>query len=193
MCIRDRRLSTHHRNNKMSIHLTHSNQDLADLEPIEKASIDELRELQLARLKWSVSHAYDNVAFYKQSLDGAGVHPDDIQSLDDLAKIPFTKKDDLRNNYPFGMFAVPREQVVRIHASSGTTGKPTVVGYTRNDIDAWANVVARTIRAAGGKPGDILHNSYGYGLFTGGMGAHYGAERLGCTVIPMSGLSLIHI
>ena len=171
----------------MSVHLTHSNQDLADLEPIEKASISELQELQLNRLQWSVEHAYNNVPFYKQSFDLAGVAPTDIKSLHDLSKVPFTTKGDLRDNYPFGMFAVPREKVVRIHASSGTTGKPTVVGYTRNDIDAWANVVARTIRAAGGRPGDVLHNAYGYGLFTGGMGAHYGAERLGCTVIPMSG------
>jgi len=171
----------------MTIQLTHSNQDLAELEPIEKASIDELRSLQLKRLQWSISHAYQNVAFYKQSFDDASLHPDDIKSLSDLSKVPFTLKDDLRNNYPFGMFAIPREKVLRIHASSGTTGKPTVVGYSRNDLDAWSNVVARTIRAAGGRPGDILHNSYGYGLFTGGMGAHYGAERLGCTVIPMSG------
>ena len=171
----------------MSVHLTHSNQDLADLEPIEKASRSELQELQLNRLQWSVEHAYNNVPFYKQSFDLAGVAPTDIKSLHDLSKVPFTTKGDLRDNYPFGMFAVPREKVVRIHASSGTTGKPTVVGYTRNDIDAWANVVARTIRAAGGRPGDVLHNAYGYGLFTGGMGAHYGAERLGCTVIPMSG------
>jgi len=171
----------------MSVHLTYSNQDLADLEPIEKASLEELKKVQLERLQWSLRHAYDNVAFYKQSFDQVGLNPDDIISLDDLAKLPFTNKNDLRDNYPFGMFAVPREQVVRIHASSGTTGKPTVVGYTRNDIDAWANVVARTIRAAGGRPGDILHNAYGYGLFTGGLGAHYGAERLGCSVVPMSG------
>ena len=171
----------------MTIQLTHSNQDLAELEPIETASIDELRELQLKRLQWSVTHAYQNVDLYKASFDAAGAHPDDIRSLQDLAKLPFTIKTDLRDNYPFGMFAVPREKVVRIHASSGTTGKPTVVGYTRNDLDAWANVVARSIRAAGGRPGDILHNAYGYGLFTGGMGAHYGAERLGCTVVPMSG------
>ena len=150
----------------MSVHLTHSNQDLADLEPIEKASISELQELQLNRLQWSVEHAYNNVPFYKQSFDLAGVAPTDIKSLHDLSKVPFTTKGDLRDNYPFGMFAVPREKVVRIHASSGTTGKPTVVGYTRNDIDAWANVVARTIRAAGGRPGDVLHNAYGYGLFT---------------------------
>lgn len=171
----------------MTVQLTHSNQGLADLEPLEKGSVDEMRALQLQRLKWSVKHAYDNVAYYRASFDAAGVHPDDIQTLDDLAKLPFTAKASLRDNYPFGLFAVPREEVVRIHASSGTTGKPTVVGYTRNDIDAWANVVARSIRAAGGRPGDILHNAYGYGLFTGGMGAHYGAERLGCTVVPMSG------
>jgi len=169
------------------IQLTHSNQDLAELEPIEKASIDELQDLQLKRLQWSIKHAYENVPFYKQVFDSASIQPEDIQTLGDLSKIPFTNKDDLRDNYPFNMFAIPREKVVRIHASSGTTGKPTVVGYSRNDLDAWANVVARTIRAAGGRPGDILHNSYGYGLFTGGMGAHYGAERLGCTVIPMSG------
>ena len=169
------------------IQLTHSNQDLAELEPIEKASIDELQDLQLKRLQWSIKHAYENVPFYKQVFDTASIQPEDIQTLGDLSKIPFTNKNDLRDNYPFNMFAIPREKVVRIHASSGTTGKPTVVGYSRNDLDAWANVVARTIRAAGGCPGDILHNSYGYGLFTGGMGAHYGAERLGCTVIPMSG------
>lgn len=162
----------------MSIQLTHSNQDLTGLEPIETASIDELKELQLKRLQWSIRHAYDNVPFYKQSFDDASVHPDDIKSLADLAKMPFTVKNDLRDNYPFELFAIPREKVVRIHASSGTTGKPTVVGYSRNDLDAWANVVARSIRAAGGRPGDILQNSYGYGLFTGGMGAHYGAERL---------------
>ena len=171
----------------MTVHITYSNESRAELEPIENASIDEIRALQLQRLKWSVNHAYDNVALYRSSFDAAGVHPNDIESLDDLAKLPFTAKSDLRDSYPFGMFAVPREEVVRVHASSGTTGKPTVVGYTRNDIDAWANVVARSIRAAGGRPGDILHNAYGYGLFTGGMGAHYGAERLGCTVVPMSG------
>ena len=162
-------------------------QNNAQLESIERASIDELRSLQLQRLQWSIKHAYDNGVFYRQKLDRAGVHPDDIQSLDDLAKLPFTEKSDLRDNYPFGMFAIPREQVSRIHASSGTTGKPTVVGYSRGDIDDWAHVVARSIRAAGGRPGDILHNAYGYGLFTGGMGAHYGAEKLGCTVVPMSG------
>jgi len=158
-----------------------------NLEPIEKASIDELRALQLQRLQWSVRHAYENVAHYRESFRVAGVHPHDLRSLDDLAKFPFTVKDDLRANYPFGMFAVPREQVVRVHASSGTTGKPTVVGYTAQDIDTWAQLMARSIRAAGGKPGDIVHIAYGYGLFTGGLGAHYGAERLGCTVVPMSG------
>ncbi len=157
------------------------------LEAIEKASVDELRGLQLERLKWSLSHAYNNVAFYKKQFDENNIHPSDLKSLDDLSKFPFTVKDDLRDNYPFGMFAVPREQVVRIHASSGTTGKPTVVGYTRNDVDTWATVVARSIRAAGGRSGDVCHVSYGYGLFTGGLGAHYGAEKLGCTVIPVSG------
>jgi len=157
------------------------------LDPIETASIDELRALQLQRLKWSVRHAYENVAHYRESFRAAGVHPHDLRSFDDLAKFPFTVKDDLRANYPFGMFAVPREQVVRIHASSGTTGKPTVVGYTQQDIDTWAQLMARSIRAAGGRPGDIVHVAYGYGLFTGGLGAHYGAERLGCTVVPMSG------
>jgi len=158
-----------------------------NLEPIEKASIDELRALQLQRLQWSVRHAYENVAHYRESFRVAGVHPHDLRSLEDLAKFPFTVKDDLRANYPFGMFAVPREQVVRVHASSGTTGKPTVVGYTAQDIDTWAQLMARSIRAAGGEPGDIVHIAYGYGLFTGGLGAHYGAERLGCTVVPMSG------
>lgn len=158
-----------------------------DLEPIETASRDEISALQLQRLKWTLKHAYDNVPHYKQKFDAAGVHPDDLKTLADLAKFPFTTKADLRENYPFGMFAVPRERVVRIHASSGTTGKPTVVGYTQRDIDTWANLVARSIRAAGGRPGDIVHVAYGYGLFTGGLGAHYGAERLGCTVIPMSG------
>ena len=157
------------------------------LEPIETASVDELRALQLQRLQWSVRHAYENVAHYRESFPAAGVHPHDLQSLEDLAKFPFTVKDDLRANYPFGMFAVPREQVVRVHASSGTTGKPTVVGYTAQDIDTWALLMARSIRASGGGPGDIVHVAYGYGLFTGGLGAHYGAERLGCTVVPMSG------
>jgi len=158
-----------------------------ELEPIELASKDELQALQLQRLKRSLMHAYENVAHYRASFDAAGVHPDELKSLADLAKFPFTTKKDLRDNYPFGLFAVPREKVVRIHASSGTTGKSTVVGYTQNDIDTWANLVARSIRAAGGRAGDIVHISYGYGLFTGGLGAHYGAERLGCTVIPMSG------
>ncbi len=157
------------------------------LDPIEIASIDEIRALQLQRLKWSVKHAYENVPMYRQRFDEAGVHPDDLQTLSDLAKFPFTYKDDLRANYPFGLFAVPREQIVRVHASSGTTGKPTVVGYTRRDIDMWANLVARSMRASGTKPGDIVHIAYGYGLFTGGLGAHYGAERLNCTVVPVSG------
>ncbi|MGQ0620727.1 MAG: phenylacetate--CoA ligase PaaK [Panacagrimonas sp.] len=159
----------------------------AMLEPIERASKDELQALQLERMKWSLHHAYDNVPHFRGSFDAAGAHPDDLKSLSDLAKFPFMTKKDLRDNYPFNLFAVPREKVVRVHASSGTTGKPTVVGYTAKDIDTWANVVARSIRAAGGAPGDIIHIAYGYGLFTGGMGAHYGAERLGCTVIPMSG------
>ncbi|HEV7412380.1 MAG TPA: phenylacetate--CoA ligase PaaK [Casimicrobiaceae bacterium] len=158
-----------------------------DLEPIETASRDELQALQLSRLQWSLAHAYDHVAHYRNAFDRAGMHPRDCRSLADLARFPFTVKTDLRDNYPFGMFAVPREEVVRIHASSGTTGKPTVVGYTRADIDTWATVMARSIRAAGGRAGDIVHVSYGYGLFTGGLGAHYGAERLGATVIPMSG------
>jgi len=159
----------------------------AELEPIERASRDELSALQLERLKWSVRHAYDNVAHYRNKFEAHGVHPDDLRSLEDLARFPFTAKQDLRDTYPFGMFAVPREQVVRVHASSGTTGKPTIVGYTAQDIDTWSNVMARSIRAAGGRAGDIVHVAYGYGLFTGGLGAHYGAERLGCTVIPMSG------
>ena len=161
--------------------------DRVDLEPIEIASQDELQSLQLQRLKATLHHAYANVPHYRQRFDEKGVHPDDLTSLSDLAKFPFTGKDDLRANYPFGMFAVPREQVVRIHASSGTTGKPTVVGYTQKDIDTWAGLVARSIRASGGRAGDIVHIAYGYGLFTGGLGAHYGAEKLGCTVIPMSG------
>ena len=159
----------------------------ADLEPIERASKDELQALQLERMKWTLKHAYENVPHYRAAFDEKGVHPDDLKTLADLAKFPFTDKKTLRDNYPFGLFAVPREKVVRIHASSGTTGKATVVGYTQNDIDTWANVVARSIRAAGGRAGDMVHISYGYGLFTGGLGAHYGAERLGCTVIPMSG------
>jgi len=162
-------------------------QDYNQLEPIEKASIEELRSLQLQRMRKTLEHAYNNSPFYKKQFDDAGVHPADLESLSDLAKFPFTTKTDLRDNYPFGMFATPMEDIVRIHASSGTTGKPTVVGYTQNDIDVWADVVARSIRAAGGRSKDMLHNAYGYGLFTGGLGAHYGAERLGCTVIPMSG------
>ena len=158
-----------------------------ELDPIERASRDELQALQLERLKWSLRHAYENVAHYRRAFDEAGVHPDDLKTLADLATFPFTEKKTLRDNYPFGLFAVPRDKVVRIHASSGTTGKPTVVGYTQRDIDTWANVVARSIRAAGGRPGDMVHIAYGYGLFTGGLGAHYGAERLGCTVVPMSG------
>ncbi|HOF38237.1 MAG TPA: phenylacetate--CoA ligase [Dermatophilaceae bacterium] len=153
----------------------------------ERWSLDELRVRQLERLKDTVHRVYANVPHYKKSWDEAGVHPDDIRELSDLAKLPFTDKLTLRDNYPFGLFAVPREQVVRIHASSGTTGKPTVVGYTREDIDMWAGVMARSIRAAGGRPGDVLHVAYGYGLFTGGLGAHYGAEKLGCTVVPISG------
>ncbi len=158
-----------------------------ELEPIELASQDELRALQLQRLKWTLRHAYEHVPFYRDSFDAAGLHPEDFKSLSDLSSLPFTNKKDFRDNYPFGLFAVPREKVIRIHASSGTTGKPTVVGYTQNDIDTWAALVARSIRAAGGRAGDIVHVAYGYGLFTGGLGAHYGAERLGCTVIPMSG------
>lgn len=163
------------------------NPNPGDLEPIELASSDELQALQLKRLKWTLQHAYENVPHYRASFDAAGVHPGDLKTLADLSKFPFTGKQDLRDNYPFGLFAVPREKVVRVHASSGTTGKPTVVGYTQNDINTWADVVARSIRAAGGRAGDIVQISYGYGLFTGGLGAHYGAERLGCTVIPMSG------
>ena len=158
-----------------------------ELEPIERASRDELRALLLTRLQWSLKHAYDNVPHYRKAFAAKGVAPGDLKALEDLRHFPFTVKSDLRDNYPFGMFAVPREQVSRIHASSGTTGKPTVVGYTRRDIDTWATVMARSIRAAGGRAGDILHVAYGYGLFTGGLGAHYGAEKLGCTVVPMSG------
>jgi phenylacetate-CoA ligase len=158
-----------------------------ELESIERASRDEIAALQLQRLQATLRQAYANVAHYRHAFEAAGVHPDDCRSLADLSKFPFTTKADLRANYPFGMFAVPREKVVRLHASSGTTGKPTVVGYTRADIDTWAHLMARSIRAAGGRPGDLVHVAYGYGLFTGGLGAHYGAERLGCTVIPMSG------
>ncbi len=157
------------------------------LHEIERASIDSLRALQLERLKRSLAHAYRNSPFYRRHFDAHEVHPDDLKTLDDLARFPFTTKADLRDNYPFGMFAVPREEVVRIHASSGTTGKPTIVGYTAGDIDTWSEAVARSIYAAGGRGGDIVHVAYGYGLFTGGLGAHYGAERLGCTVVPMSG------
>jgi len=159
----------------------------AKLEAIETASRDELTALQTERLKWSLTHAYDNVAHYRKKFDDAGVHPEDFRDMADLSRFPFTTKEDLRLNYPFGMFAVPRQKVLRIHASSGTTGKPTVVGYTANDIDVWAGLMARCIRAAGGDTGNIVQVSYGYGLFTGGLGAHYGAEKLGCTVIPLSG------
>jgi phenylacetate-CoA ligase len=158
-----------------------------DLDPIETASRDEISALQLKRLKTTLDHAYRNSPHYRAQFDEAGVHPDDLRTLSDLAKFPFTVKKDLRDTYPFGMFAVPRERIARIHASSGTTGKPTVVGYTQNDIEMWATCVARSIRAAGGRAGDICHVAYGYGLFTGGLGAHYGAEKLGCTVIPISG------
>ncbi|SET78899.1 phenylacetate--CoA ligase PaaK [Paracoccus homiensis] len=157
------------------------------LDPIEVASRDEITALQQQRMAWSLRHAYENSPFYRQRFDQAGAHPDDFRTLADLAKFPFTMKQDLRDTYPFGMFAVPRDRLIRIHASSGTTGKPTVVGYTRNDIDNWAAMVARSIRASGGRRGDIAHIAYGYGLFTGGLGAHYGAEKLGCTVVPISG------
>ncbi|MGZ4616868.1 MAG: phenylacetate--CoA ligase PaaK, partial [Actinomycetes bacterium] len=158
-----------------------------DLEPIETASRDELAALQLQRLQWTLRHAYDHVPHYRRAFDAAGLHPDDCRDLSDLSRFPFTTKQDLRDNYPFGMFAVPRRDVARIHASSGTTGRPTVVGYTARDIATWAHVMARSIRAAGGRPGDTVHVAYGYGLFTGGLGAHYGAEALGCTVVPVSG------
>ncbi|TWD25312.1 phenylacetate-CoA ligase [Streptomyces sp. T12] len=157
------------------------------LDPAERLDLDGLRALQLERLRGSLRHAYENVPIYRESFDKAGVHPDDCRSLSDLARFPFTTKADLRENYPYGMFAVPRERIRRLHASSGTTGRPTVVGYTENDLSMWADMVARSLRAAGGRPGDIVHVAYGYGLFTGGLGAHYGAERLGCTVIPASG------
>ena len=159
----------------------------SSLDPIEIASRDEIEALQLTRLKWSLRHAYENVPFYKTSFDDADVHPGDLKSLSDLSKFPFTVKQDLRANYPFGMFAVPREQVARIHASSGTTGQPTVVGYTQNDLDVWGSVVARSLRASGLKPGDMLHNAYGYGLFTGGLGIHLGADALGLSTVPISG------
>lgn len=161
--------------------------DKAILDPIEIASRDEISALQLQRLKASLANAYANVPAYKAKFDAAGVHPDDLRTLDDLQKFPFTTKADLRDNYPFGMFAVPREKVARIHASSGTTGRPTVVGYTKTDIDTWADLMARSIRASGGRAGMRVHVAYGYGLFTGGLGAHYGVERLGCTAIPVSG------
>ncbi len=163
------------------------NKNSFGLHSIETASIDEIRNLQFERLKKTLSHAYESSPVYRKKFDEAGVHPDDLKTLEDLSRFPFTTKADLRENYPFGMFCVPQKELVRIHASSGTTGKPTVVGYTKNDIDVWSDVVARSIYAAGGRPEDKVHISYGYGLFTGGLGAHYGAERLGCTVIPMSG------
>lgn len=159
----------------------------SSLDPIEIASRDEITALQLSRLRWTLNHAYDNVPMYRQRFDAAGVHPDDLTCLEDLAKFPFTMKADLRANYPFGLIAVPRERLARVHASSGTTGKPTVVGYTAGDIENWADLVARSMRASGTRPGDIVHVAYGYGLFTGGLGAHYGAEKLGCTVVPVSG------
>ncbi|RED29678.1 phenylacetate-CoA ligase [Rhodopseudomonas thermotolerans] len=158
-----------------------------ELDDVERASRDEITALQTKRLAWSLKHAYDNVAHYKAAFDAKGVHPSDFRQLSDLAKFPFTVKTDLRDNYPFKMFAVPREHLVRVHASSGTTGKPIVVGYTADDIDTWATVMARSLRAAGARRGMIIHNSYGYGLFTGGLGAHYGGEKLGCTVVPVSG------
>lgn len=158
-----------------------------ELDPIEIASRDEITALQIERLKWSLAHAYGNVPLFRSRFEAAGVHPDDFKSLDDLGKFPFCEKQDLRDNYPFGMFAVPKSDVVRLHASSGTTGRATVVGYTQKDINNWADLVARSIRAAGGRRGHTIHVTYGYGLFTGGLGAHYGAERLGCTVVPMSG------
>ncbi len=161
--------------------------DPKTLDPIELASHDEISSLQLERMKWSVHHAYNNVPFYKQKFDSVDVHPDHLKDLADITKFPFTTKQDLRDNYPFGMFAVPQNQVARIHASSGTTGKPTVVGYTKNDLNVWAKVMARSMRASGTKKGDMVHIAYGYGLFTGGLGAHYGAEELECTVVPVSG------
>jgi phenylacetate-CoA ligase len=161
--------------------------DPSSLDRIETAHRDEITALVVERLRWTLHHAYEHVEFHRRSFDAAGVHPDDLKTLEDLARFPFTTKADLRDHYPFGMFAVPREQVVRIHASSGTTGRPTVVGYTQGDIDRWADLRARSLRAAGARPGDVVHVAYGYGLFTGGLGAHYGAERLGCTVVPVSG------
>src|ERR1700753_3044712 len=159
----------------------------AGLDAIETASRDEIAALQRERLAWTLNHAYTNVAHYRTAFDHAGVPPDDFRNLEDTAKFPFTTKQDLRANYPFGMFAVPREKLVRVHASSGTTGKPRMVGYTAKDIETWAHVVARSIYASGGRPGMIVHVAYGYGLFTGGLGAHYGAEKLGCTVVPVAG------
>src|SRR5882762_9676460 len=159
----------------------------ADMDEAERASRDEIIALQTKRLAWTLAHAYDNVAHYKRAFDEAGLHPSDFKQLSDLGKFPFTVKTDLRDNYPFNMFAVPREKLVRVHASSGTTGKPIVVGYTRTDIATWSDVIARSIRAAGGRTGMIIHNAYGYGLFTGGLGVHYGAEQLGCVTIPVSG------
>ena len=161
--------------------------DRSTLDPIEIASTDEIQALQLERMKWSLHHAYDNVEMYRKRFDEAVVHPDDLKSLSDLSKFPLTNKNDLRDHYPFGLFAVPRDQIARIHASSGTTGKATVVGYTKNDVKMWADMVARSMRASGTKPGDLVNIVYGYGLFTGGLGAHYGAEKLGCTVVPVSG------
>jgi phenylacetate-CoA ligase len=160
---------------------------LDQAEAIETAGIDELRALQLQRLRWSLRHAYGNVPHYRSEFEAAGVHPDDLREPGDLAKFPFTEKSDLRGNYPYGMFAVPMREIVRLHASSGTTGKPTVVGYTKQDIETWAGLMARSLRAAGGRSSDIVHIAYGYGLFTGGLGAHYGAEALGATAIPVSG------
>ncbi|MBW8766483.1 MAG: phenylacetate--CoA ligase [Geodermatophilales bacterium] len=157
------------------------------LDPAERMGVDELRALQLARLRRTLRHAYEHVPHYRRSFDAAGVHPDDCRELADLARFPTTSKADLRENYPFGMFAVPRQEIRRVHASSGTTGRPAVVGYTQGDLDVWSDAMARSIRAAGGRPGDLVHVAYGYGLFTGGLGAHYGAERLGCTVVPVSG------
>jgi phenylacetate-CoA ligase len=159
----------------------------AELTADERLSLDELRARQLERLQWTLRHAYANVPLYRRAFDAAGVHPDDCRELADLRTFPTTTKHDLRDNYPFGMFAVPQDRLRRLHASSGTTGKPTVVGYTQRDLDAWSTVMARSIFAAGGRPGHKVHVAYGYGLFTGGLGAHYGAERLGCTVIPVSG------
>src|SRR6202167_776021 len=159
----------------------------AEMDDAERASRDEIMALQTKRMVWSLAHAYDNVAHYKKAFDKAGIRPEDFRQLSDLANFPFTVKTDLRDNYPFNMLGVPREKLVRVHASSGTTGKPIVVGYTQADIDMWSEVMARSIRAAGGGTGMVMHNAYGYGLFTGGLGAHYGAERLGCTVVPVSG------